>query len=388
MLTQEILEENHCFDIPQGTLNNEIATLVADIEMKPGFNKDQTFDPERHIIFNDDIFEKTKKYSLSELGIKKTHCQPLLDLAGTNPFPFFSEEATDLILWEAFHNRDIVMDFGRLTRYGRGTSGGRDLQLGGFINKTSFTRSALTHPKTKQILNSIAGMNIKMPHAFSMGNINASFAPIIDGQLQTESASEIKEMKKKQDLQGNEIPSTVNWHYDSPPLVMVLMLAAPETMVGGETAIRTGDESVYRIPNPKVGYATFLQGRVVKHIATKPLNSCNRISFVLDFIPEDPEAHDSSVCTSQRPLSVSTYTNDKFYPNWVNYRFERMEQRLALFRSRLIKAYNIGQKFDQSKVIDFCKEIEKYLRGTWEEFELVNDEPFPPKLFSIPYSQL
>lgn len=388
MLTSEILNENRHLEIPQKTLDNEIATLIADIENKPGFKKDQQFDPEKHIIFSYEAFENTKKYSLSELGINKTHCQPLMDLAGTNPFPLFSEEATDMMKWEIFSNPDLVKEFGRVTNYGKGADEGRDVQVSGFAHNTKFTSTALTHPKTKQILDDIAGMKVKMPHVFSMGSVNASFAPVIDGTVKTESAAELEELKKKQNSQGNEIPSTLNWHYDSPPLVLVLMLSAPETMIGGETAIRTGDESLYRIPSPKVGYATFLQGRVVKHIATKPLNSCNRISFVASFIPEDPEVHDSTVCTSERPFSASTYTNDKFYPNFVNYRFERMEQRLGLFRDRLMKAYDIGQKFDQSKVIDFCKEIERYLRGTWEEFELVNDEPFPPKHFSIPYSQL
>ena len=388
MLTTEILDENHHLDIPQLTIDTEIAGLVAEIESKPGFNKDQPFDPEKHIIFSDEAFEDVKKYTLSELGINKTHCPPLLDLAGTNPFPLFSEEATDIMKWEIFHNPNLLKDFGRVTCSGNAISPGRDVQVTGFINRTNFTYSAMSHPKTRSIFNKIAGMNVTIPHDFSMGHVNASLAPIVHGKIKTETPEELERLRKKQDSCAKDIPGTVNWHYDSPPLVLVLMLSAPETMIGGETAIKSGDESVYRIPNPKVGHATFLQGRVVKHMGTKPLNTCNRISYVLDFIPEDPEVYDSSVCTSLRPLAGATYTNDKFYPNWIKYRFERMEQRLGLFRDRVVQAYNTGQKFEQSNAIEFCKEIEKYLRGTWQEFELVNDETFPPPLYSIPYSQL
>ena len=60
MLTSEILNENRHLEIPQRTLDNEIATLIADIENKPGFKKDQQFDPEKHIIFSYEAFENTK----------------------------------------------------------------------------------------------------------------------------------------------------------------------------------------------------------------------------------------------------------------------------------------------------------------------------------------
>lgn len=197
MLTEEIPNENHHLDIPQKTLDNEITTLIADIENKPDFNKDKRFDPEKHIIFSDDAFEKTKKYSLCELVINRTHCQPLLHLAGTNPFPLFSEETIDMMKWEIFNNPDFVKEFGRVTSYGKGAGGGCDIQVSEFIHKTKFTLTELTHPRTKQIFSKVARMKVRMPHVFSMGSVNASFAPVIDGKVQKESASELKELKKE-----------------------------------------------------------------------------------------------------------------------------------------------------------------------------------------------
>lgn len=53
-----------------------------------------------------------------------------------------------------------------------------------------------------------------------------------------------------------------------------------------------------------------------------------------------------------------------------------------------MKAYYQNENFSQEKTIEFCKEISTYLKGTWNEFEAVCDEEFPPKLFSIPYKDL
>ena len=196
-------------------------------------------------------------------------------------------------------------------------------------------------------------------------------------------------LKKEEHTKNSEnIPSSLHWHYDSPPMVCVTMLSAPENMIGGETGLRKGDETFVTVPNPRVGYATLLQGRVVKHIATKPINKCDRISFVTSYIPEDINVHDTTVCTSEKPSAAPTFTNDRFYPNYVSYRFERIEERLKEYRARLMENYEKEERFDQQKTIDFCEDIEKYLRGTWNEFESINDDVFPPPLVSVPYSEI
>lgn len=387
MLTDEILNENHHLDIPQSTIELEIAALVSDLEKKIGFKKDQPFDPDIHLIFSDEAFLKTEKHTLAELGINKTHCPHITDLAGTQPFPLFSEEAIDIMKWEIFHDPEFLKEFGRVSVFGKDISR-LDFQISGFVHKTRFIREAWRHPKTMEIMHKIAGIKLKIPHVFSEGLVNASLVHINDRDKKVDSKKELIELKRQQDNSSSEIPSTLYWHYDSPPFVLVLMLSAPECMVGGETAIKTGNESIFRIPNPKVGYATFLQGRVVKHIATKPLNSCDRISYVVSFIPEDINVPDTTVCTSEKPSAAPTYTNDKFYPNWVNYRFERLEKRMQKFRESVMNNYENNKKFDQMRTIEFCKDIEQYLKGTWKEFEIVNDDVFPPKLFSIPYSNL
>ena len=60
-------------------------------------------------MFSDNIFEKTEKY-LSELGSNKTQCQPLLEMAGTHPFPLFLilEEGISSLLLGTFHNLALL----------------------------------------------------------------------------------------------------------------------------------------------------------------------------------------------------------------------------------------------------------------------------------------
>lgn len=47
-------------------------------------------------------------------------------------------------------------------------------------------------------------------------------------------------------------PPVVNWHCDSYPFVCVLMLSDASTMVGGETAIRTGSGEVMKVRGPQM----------------------------------------------------------------------------------------------------------------------------------------
>lgn len=371
----------------QSNFKNEVAHIVSEIESKPGFNRNLKFDAEKHLIFNENNFDSIGRLTLNDLGINKTHCRTASDLGGTNPFPLFSEEAVDYMKWELFHDENLLKEYGRLTKFAKGLTR-TDFQIGGYADNTPFIKEAWMHPKTMGIMETIAGIKLKFPTVYNMGHVNVSLAERTNGKIEEDNIEELIKKKKEQEKNGDDIPSSLHWHYDSVPIVCVLMLAAPENMIGGETGIRKGDESIARVDNPRVGYGAMLQGRVVKHIATKPLNKTDRISFVASYIPADPELYDSSVITSLKPSSIPRSINDKFYPTWVNYRFERIEQNLRIYRERLMQAYNEKQKFDQMKTIEFCKEIGTYLEGTWNEFEAVCDEGFPPKLFSIPYKDL
>jgi len=44
----------------------------------------------------------------------------------------------------------------------------------------------------------------------------------------------------------------VDWHTDSYPFVCVTMLSDCSTMIGGETALRTGDGGVIKVRGPQI----------------------------------------------------------------------------------------------------------------------------------------
>lgn len=386
MLTEEILNENHHLDIAESTIENEIYNIVEDLKKKPGFNPNLKFDPKVHLAF--DPTKELKRTTFEDLKIFKTHVEKISNTAAIEPFSLFTDDAIDMMKYEVFSNTEVLRKYGRKSATGFNTSD-RDFVVSGFSEVTPFCREAWTHPETLKIFSDLMGVDLYMPHCFNQSHINASLAPRKRGDpAPQESQEDFQAMKELQDQKGDEIPSAISWHYDSVPLVCVLMLSAPPNMIGGETGIRDGDEKVIRIADPKEGQASVLQARVIKHIATKPLNKCDRISYVVSFLPKDPSAYDSTCATSERPGAVPTFTNDRFYPNFVNYRMDRVKQRLDLYQKKIMEQYQMGGKFDQLEAIDFMKDIESYLHRTWHEFEAVSDTPYPPPLFKIPYKDL
>ncbi|CAH6719549.1 hypothetical protein CLIB1444_02S11122 [[Candida] jaroonii] len=378
MLTDDIMNENLSHSIPDETIDKELFQLVKKIESKPGFDSQIKFDATKHL----KPYEIKKKYTFKDFGIEKTHVEPVSEIAATDPFDFITEEAVDLMKWEIFHDKNIVKEFGRATR-GKSRL---QFQMSGFFDKLRFTKELWTSKEVQQRFNDIMGIELEMPHVFCMGHVNVSLADSTKPEL--DPSIDYEELLAQQDKNADQVSSALDWHYDSPPLVCVVMLSAPPNMIGGETGIKKGDESILRIPNSTPGTATVLQGRVIKHIATKPINNFDRISYVVSFVPKDPLAKDSTCATSERPGATASFTNDKFYPNYLSYRFERVEKRLESFRKELMDNYSKGEKFDQMKSVNFIKDIEEYLKVCYRDFEAISDEPYPPTLFSIPYSEL
>lgn len=380
---QDIFNENHSLDIPQWVFDTEIKRLVREIAAKPGFDPNTKFDAKKHINYKG----VEKKFKFEDLGIKKTHVQPINEIAATSPFDLFTEEAADMMKYELFSKEELVKKYGRLTQTVNSTNtSSLDFLLSGFIDDTPFTKAAWESKELKDIVNDIMQDKLVIPHQFAMSHINVSLADSTKPEFDPD--VDYVKLKAEQDAHAEKIGSLVSWHYDSPPLVCVTMLSAKPGMVGGETGIKLGDESVMRLQNTKPGCATMLQGRCIKHIAMKPLNNADRISYVVNFIPEDPNRVDTTCATSERPGVSAAFTNDKFYPTFLNYRFERVEQRLKSYRTKLMENYNKGAKFDQLAAVDFMKDIEDYLHICYKDFEVLGKCKYPPDVFSVPYSEL
>ncbi|EGV62851.1 hypothetical protein PSN45_001043 [Yamadazyma tenuis] len=376
---EDVLNENHSLDIPQSVFDTEIQRVVDELTSKPGFDSSLKFDPKRHL----DYRGVAKKYGFADLGITNTHVKPINEIAATDPFSLFTIEAVDMMKYEIFSNEALLKKHGRLVSPGHSTGASNlDFNISGFIDDTIFCKAAWNSPELRGIINEIMNDKLTIPHQFSLSHVNVSLADSSKPQLDPD--VDYKALKSVND----KMAAGVNWHYDSPPLVCVVMLSAPEEMIGGETGIRLGDESILRIPNTTVGCATMLQGRVIKHIATKPVNNFDRITYVTSFIPEDPNRYDSTCATTERPAVATSFTNDRFYPLYLGYRFDRVEKRLSQYRQMLLQNYEKGAKFDQGKALEFMRDIEQYLRTGYQDFEVLGDKEFPPPLFKKTYSEL
>ncbi|CUM66563.1 uncharacterized protein PRCAT00004232001 [Priceomyces carsonii] len=378
MLTEEVLNGNKLYDIPKDTIDNEIQTLMENLQAKKGFNPYQDFDPEKHLLYKDGDYEKVRTLTLNELGINKTHVPPISEVAVSDPFPLFTEEACEIMKWEAFQRKSVTK-YGKLPIMSKGGTS-TDVQVCGYTDYAPFTVAAWKHPKTQAIIDKFAGVELQIMFDYEIAHINAS---LID---QSKPRGKIAPSKSGKDKDSKAV---FDWHYDSNSFSVVLMLSTNDEMEGGKTGLRAGNEEVVFVDGPKVGYATILQGRVVKHIATKPVSNDERISSIVGYIPKSLHVPDTTVLTTFRPSVSPRSLHDEYYPQWMEYRFKRIEARLADKRQEIMRNLKDGKRFDQLEVVEFCKDISQYLFKSWNEFEsVVENEIFPPKVFSTPYNEL
>lgn len=110
--------------------------------------------------------------------------------------------------------------------------------MGVYADHTPFIEEAWMHSKTINIMETIAGAKLKFPTIYNLGHVNVSLAERANGRIKEDNIENLIKKKKEQETNGNNMPCSLNWHYDSVSFVCVLMLAAPKNMVGGETGIK------------------------------------------------------------------------------------------------------------------------------------------------------
>lgn len=237
------------------------------------------------------------------MGILKIHVPRVTDFGAAFSFPLLSEEAVNMVLYEAFQP-NVIDKFGRLPNLA--TKATRlDFHICGHTDTHGpFTKSIIKSPESAEIVSKIFGTSMSTIYNSEVGNLNVCLAtsdPIEQTKCpQTE--EEIKHVLVLQDAgDGDEIPSALGLHYDSTTVTMVVMLDRPEEAVGGQTTIVTGDEKVVKVPEPRIDYATLIQGRVLKHSASKPATNHNRISLVNRYAVSGPDMLDNTALTSTKP---------------------------------------------------------------------------------------
>ncbi len=141
------------------------------------------------------------------------------------------------------------------------------------------------------------------------------------------------------------------------------MLSDTTNMLGGETVIHSDDGQVSRVPDPKKGSVAVLQGRVIEHLASKPIGGTERITFVTSYRARDPLVLDDSVLTTVSPIS----DKNELYTDWVEYRMRLLSDRLLALGAKVREGRSKGENFNLDAVRQYLIEQENYIKRTYKE---------------------
>jgi len=190
------------------------------------------FDPSKHIAFR----EPPKRIMMKDIGYAEdTGISPV---AVSQPFRLFSQSAIQ-------HMRDEILNPEVWNKH-QYKSNIAACQLRGYAPKYApFVFDAWNHPDTLAIISEIAGVDLVPSMNLEVGHVNFSV------KSEQETQEEIKSLEREAKRDDDEKP-VVGWHTDSYPFVCVLMLSDCTNMVGGETALRTGNGDVMKVRGPEM----------------------------------------------------------------------------------------------------------------------------------------
>ena len=118
-----------------------------------------------------------------------------------------------------------------------------------------FVYDAWKNPETLAIVSKIAGVELVTEMDFEIANINIS---VKSEKQKAEELEAFVDKKLTEDDEGiagcpwEDDKPIVDWHTDSYPFVCVTMLSDCTNMIGGETALRTGDGDIVKVRGPQM----------------------------------------------------------------------------------------------------------------------------------------
>ncbi|KAI9848697.1 MAG: hypothetical protein M1837_006784 [Sclerophora amabilis] len=311
------------------------------------------FEHSKHLDFS----EPPKTYSMQELGFPEgTGVSPV---AVSDPFPLFSKEAIDAMRTEVLS--DQVWDN---CRYSSDIAA---CQLRGFSPKYArFVYDAWTNPETLAAISKVAGIDLIPNMDFEIAHINIS---VKSEAQKNQELAEFNDKKAQLIAEGSDErlaedeKPVVGWHTDAYPFVCVVMLSDASTMIGGETALRTGRGEILKVRGPQMGSGVVLQGRYIKHQALRALGSQERITMVTSFRPRSPALPDDSVLTTVRGISDLS----ELYFQFSEYRLEILEERIRGALKKLRERHRSGRPTETCAIKLFLKDQETFIARTNEE---------------------
>ncbi|ODV62567.1 uncharacterized protein ASCRUDRAFT_74921 [Ascoidea rubescens DSM 1968] len=366
-LTSEIINGNIDKAVSSKVYDDFIVKLLNELTSNPNFDPNIEFDPSKHIIFNSETdFDKYKVTTLSDISIE--HDEAISNCAFTPAFPLFSEEAIDIMRYELFQEK-VFKQYGRaanLTRFK-----GLDVQIGGYTHLTPFTAKALTHEKTMEVLNKYAGLELQVMMPFELGSINFGIKPY--ERVEDEKKNKEIYLAKNAKAFDKDADFVRGWHHDSNSFSFILMMSDTKDMIGGETALKTGNGEILKIDNYEKGWASLVQAHCINHIALKPYCSVERITSVTSYRAKDLLHMDPTVITTIKPSIFPRTIYNTFYPEWMDYRLDVMGEKIAWLRRKVAQDRENHRDFNQIEMINYLEDLTTYIRGSWREFEAVDE---------------
>ncbi|KAI5866523.1 hypothetical protein GGS23DRAFT_275268 [Durotheca rogersii] len=316
------------------------------------------FTPSKHLAFK----EVPKVYTMSDIGMPEgTGISPV---AVSEPFPLFTEEAVMRMRQEVL-SPEVLKN----CQY---SSNLAQCQLRGFANKYApFVYDVWKSPETLAIISKVAGIDLVTEMDFEIGHINISVKSEKEKEEELRAFTDRAQFEADEGIGGcpwEDDKPIVDWHTDSYPFVCVTMLSDCTTMIGGETALRTGSGEIMKVRGPQMGCAVVLQGRYIEHQALRALGTAERISMVTSFRPRSPRVRDDTVLTTVRAIS----NLPELYNQFSEYRLEILEERVRQQLKAMREANAAGRRVSTRQLKAFFEEQEKFLAHM--NREIVDDE--------------
>ncbi|WPK22977.1 hypothetical protein PUMCH_000200 [Australozyma saopauloensis] len=375
-LNSDIIRGNRRKSVPEETYNKALARTFLQLEAKYGSVDHIKFDPDVHLAYYAGSLEdKARFHSIRRITmeeLKLTNAKQISPIGVTDAFPLFTEEAIDIMKLEVLRK----LTFLEHARYSNSSTSGLDCMVRGYVKDNEkiinpFIYDAWTHPKTMELVSLMAGVDLEIVMDYEIAHVNLG---VCDEGTAEEQRMAHEQTKREKvfagEEDGSDIPAIVGWHHDSYPFVCVLMLSDTSEMIGGETYLRTGDNKITKVSGPTKGAAAMLQGRLISHLAPKPVGASERITMVTSYRPKDPECHEGSVLSTVKPEIEYGSIYNSFYRQWVQYRADLVKKRL----DKLIDNVKSNEVFDKEGVTKCLTDIESYLKNTYKEMEVTEDE--------------
>ncbi|KAF2810403.1 uncharacterized protein BDZ99DRAFT_310922 [Mytilinidion resinicola] len=309
------------------------------------------FDPKKHLNFS----PPSEVVMMKDLGYADD-CG-VSPVAVSQPFPLFSQEAIRRMRSEIM--KPEVLD---KCTYRSNIAAS---QLRGYAPKYApFTYDAWSNPDTLSIISKIAGVDLVPQFDYEIGHIN--FSVKSDEETNAEIGMINKQKEFFADDEGiagcpwEDDKPVVGWHNDSYPFVCVLMLSDCTNMVGGETALRTGNGDILKVRGPQMGCAVVLQGRYITHQALRALGAKERITSVTSFRPKSALVRDDTELRTVRPISDLS----RLYYDFAEYRLENLEERTRVRLKELRERRRAGKKIDTVALKKWMTEQLAFLEHT------------------------